>query len=274
MCDDESVVSMMARLCKRIWLGLVRVVVTGVLHGRYLRHVVDTRVAAIVVKHLHAKICIEASLGVVVASVVEEWERAESNLAVRARDARSVTGCEERRGEVARLASSHLAVALADALIHDVLLTLLRGIAVNEIRARRIANHDGVVLTRRLPWAKDAHGIARSVVELLRHAVLIVEPLGIELSSVAILLRVLGIEVELHVALGTHLLGDANCRSKLAIGVAKPVVALQLIGGHDLHALLGLCMVNDERAVHILQQLDARIGLRVHKVGTGLRRVL
>ena len=274
MGDKERVVSMMARLCKRIWLGLVRVVVTGVLHGRYLRHVVDTRVAAIVVKHLHTEIGVEASLGVVVASVIEEGERAEANLAVRARDARGVTGSEERRGEVARLTSSHLAVALADALIHDVLLTLLRGVTVKEIRARRIANHDGVVLARRLPWAKDAHGISRSVVEFLRHAVLVVEPLGIELASVAILLRVLGIEIELHVALGTHLLGDANGRSKLAIGVAKPVVALQLIGGHDLHALLGLCMVNDERAVHILQQLDARIGLRVHKVGTGLRRVL
>ena len=84
----------------------------------------------------------------------------------------------------------------------------------------------------------------------------------------------LGIEIELHVALGTHLLGDANGRSKLAIGVAKPVVALQLIGGHDLHALLGLGVVNEERAVHVLQQLDARIGLRVHEVGAGLRRVL
>ena len=274
MGDKERVVSMVARLCKRIWLGLVCVVVTRVLHGCYLMHIVDTRVAAIVVKHLHTEIGVEASLGVVVASVIEEWERTESNLAVRARDARGVTGSEERRSEVTRLASSHLAVALADALIHDVLLTLLRGVAVNEIRSRRIAHHDGVVLTRRLPWAKDAHGVARSVVELLRHAVLVVEPLGIELASVTILLRVLSIEIELHVALGTHLLGDAHGRSELAIGVAKPVVALQLVGGHDLHTILGLGVVNEERAVHILQQLDARIGLRVHEVGAGLRRVL
>ena len=126
MGDKERVVSMMARLRKRIGLRLVCVVVTGVLHGCYLRNIVDTRVASIVVKHLHTEIGVEASLGVVVASIIEEWERAEANLTIRTRDARGVTGSEERRSEIARLASSHLTIALADALIHDVLLALLR----------------------------------------------------------------------------------------------------------------------------------------------------